>query len=222
MYFNNFDKFTSDDSYSVGWAETDDPRLLAVIVRDNNAEAPDGDCFAPAITSSEWWYNERFATPVKSVWEDDAAWSAIRSAWDEHGYSDDPSADANVQLLDEHGITLHLVRSSIDQYDHVWIVDSPAFRTAMGIEPDADSADVVRGDVETWKAFLDNDVYGVGYATQEARTTHETPVNFADFEVEIECWGFYGSEYAATTALAFEHGSPDLHPMLDHTEPKAA
>ena len=61
-------------------------------------------------------------------------------------------------------------------------------------------------------------VYGIGYAVLPERTTHETPIEYDDFEETIECWGFYGDDYAHEAALRFDHGRPDLPPMLDGTE----
>lgn len=36
---------------SIQFAETDDPRVLAVIVEDDYATSPDGDVFAPAMVA---------------------------------------------------------------------------------------------------------------------------------------------------------------------------
>lgn len=224
----NFDKFTFDSNYTLGYAETDDPRILAIIERDEHFDLPDGDCFAPAMTGSEWRYGGRFTEPVSTVWQDDDAVDAVRRAWDHWGYDfgtyfGDPDSTAARWLRIFHGITVHLVTSSSDQYAHVWVIDSPAFRTAMGIDPAMPTDEAVKGDVETWQAALDGDVYGIGYAVSHSRTTTETPVDLDDpaqgWEVNFDCWGFFGDEYAATSALSFDYGNPDLHPMLDGTDP---
>ncbi len=65
-------------------------------------------------------------------------------------------------------------------------------------------------------------VYGVGYAINMDRLSHEDEIEYFEFEEEIQCWGFVGTEYAKESASSFEHGAPTLPEMLDITEIKAA
>lgn len=226
-----------DETDTRAYLETDDPRVVAVIEHDDRQATPDGDAYMPAILGHEWWYNERDAAPCTTTFQDDAAWQAVRRAWDAWHYSDDPQDISNRYLRIFHGITLHLVTSTIDQYTHVWLVNSPAWRNNIGLSDEyyalypevneegyltrtpAVAALVIREERKLWQAYLDNAVYGVGYAYNPHRVTHETPLNFElldeTFTSSIQCWGIYGEDEAEASAESFEYGKPDLPLMLD-------
>ena len=209
------------DDWQVQYHETDDPRLLAVIRVDSEPESPDYDAQAPTVIGYEWgrradtrtigWSPQLFRGSANTVAD---AWLKARNE-----YEDEDLADRFVRIF--HGVrAIHHLRSSVDQYSWAVVFDDPAWRDAMGI-PRATvlDCDDVASEVQ---AYLDGDVYGVGYAVFAERTTHETPIEYDDFEETIECWGFYGDNYARETALRFDYGRPDLPPMLDGTEPGAA
>ena len=205
------------DDWQVQYHETDDPRILAVIRMDSEPESPDYDAQAPAVIGYEWGrrantrtigWNDRTGTHADPVAD---AWLKARNEYD-----DEDLADRFVRIF--HGVrAIHHLRSSVDQYSWAVVFDDPAWRDAMGITPETVlDRDNLASEVQ---AYLDGDVYGIGYAVFPERTTHETPVEYDDFEELIECWGFYGDDYAREAALRFDCGRPDLPLMLDGTEP---
>ena len=209
------------DDWQVQYHETDDPRILAVIRMDSEPESPDYDAQAPTIIGYEWgrradtrtigWSPRLFHGSANTVAD---AWLKARNE-----YEDEDLADRFVRIF--HGVrAVHHLQSSADQCSWAVVFDDPAWRDAMGIP---DTATLDRDDVASEvQAYLDGDVYGIGYAVLPERTTHETPVEYDDFEELIECWGFYGDNYAREAALRFDMGRPDLPLMLDGTEPGAA
>lgn len=201
--------WTWADNYCTAWAETDDPRVLAVIQRDDMADSPNYDSTPPTLIGYEWGSRADFTTiGGKSNAPD--AWLRARKEWDED------TADRFVRIF--YGVRhVHYLRSSIDQYVWAVVFDAADWREDMGIEPDTElTSEDLTGEVQ---AYLDNDVYGIGYAVNEGRVTDETPVDFSTFVPELVCWGFYGEKYAMESAIAFEHGRPDLDTLLDWDEP---
>lgn len=202
------------NGYTLAYAETADPRVLAVIQLDQEPSAPYGDALAPAYCLEHRydWTTER-AGDVYHDGQSDRAAAAYAEAL-EHFYGRrDREAIAARYLHIFHGITaLHLLQDGSGA--GVLIFDTPNYREHVGgIAGD----DPLKGEREEWRAYLDGDVYGIGYAVNEARTTAETPVGdvWDDFDVQIECWGFYGRDYAEESAAAFEMGAPDLAPLID-------
>jgi hypothetical protein len=98
-----------------------------------------------------------------------------------------------------------------------WVVfDTPDWRKKCGIEGGPNVENIQDVATELVKV-LDGDVWGIGYAVNEARRLpSDEPIDLldGDWNIDIECWGFIGEEYAQQSALAFEHGSPTLPPML--------
>ena len=63
--------------------------------------------------------------------------------------------------------------------------------------------------------IADGDVYGIGWATFEERVMDDgEPIDLNDWNIETQCWGFVGEEYAKESAARWEAGAPELHPML--------
>lgn len=210
--------WTWDGDYERAFHKTDDPRVLAVIERDREPSAPDGDAFAPAAYV-EYGYSWSFRR-AGSTFDDDEAFEAYVRALNHFG-SSDPRVERYLRIF--HDVReVQTVRSSVHRDYEVTILDTPAYRKHVGIEPDIEN--ILTGDVETWRAYLDGDVYGVGYAVN---TTHvldedEDDLDLVDWTWEIQCWGFYGEKYAEEEALAFSYGGPDLPDLLPIDEMKEA
>lgn len=207
------DPWNWNDDYSRAFAATDDPRLLAVIERLNDPEPPDGDAFAPAafVAYRHGWDFD----PVKTTFTDPEAFRACELARNFYG-SGDPRIERYLRAF--HGIReIRTISSSTYQGGDVLVIlDTPAFRKHVGT-PDDYEGSIIDGDVEAWQAYLDGDVYGVGYAVNESRVIDDgEPVALDDgsWDVDIQSWGFYGEKYAKETALRFDYGRPDLPQML--------
>lgn len=188
---------------------TDDPRLLAVIERDEGAQGPDGDVYAPA-----YWAEYRGGWDLNRAgggFDDDDARAAVETAWNTWGHGHDLAARF---LKAFHGITVYEQRGP-SQGDLLVVLDTPAYRETVGTPDDMTPDDLTRPTRDTWGAFIDGDVYGVGYAVNPLRIDPAAPVDLDDgeWDVNLEVWGFYGTEYARESALEMDEG-PDL-PALD-------
>ncbi|MGN6325804.1 hypothetical protein [Pseudolysinimonas sp.] len=208
------------------WHETDDPRMVAVVTLDPEPSAPDYDATAPTLIGYEWGTRANF-TAIGWAQPVPVGADTIQDAWQraraEHPYGVTRTVDAEeyadrfVRIF--HGATVHHLRSTVDQYTWAVVFDTPEWREAMGIDRDATlDRDNLTADVQ---AYLDGDVYGIGWAVNDARVDDETdiPDDLSGWDETIECWGFYGQEYAAESALAFEYGRPTLHPLMAGTAP---
>lgn len=186
------------------YRETDDPRLLAIVERTSSDYAPDGDVYAPA-----YWVEYRGAwnlTRAGSGFDDDDAREAVERAWGQWGRSHETAARF---LRAFHGITVHEVHGP-SQGDLLVILDTPAHRAETGDDTatPAPSDEWVAGDVATWRAYVDGDVYAIGHAVNPLRTSHDEPVDLDDWTVEIESYGYYGDDWAHEAAAALD-GAPD-------------
>ena len=201
------------DDYRAEYAETPDPRVLAIIRRDEEPTAPDGDALAPA-----YFLDGSTATRAGDVFHDadsDRAAEAYVNALDVFWDRRNREEIAARYLRIVHGVTaLHDLAGGYQNAHRVLIFDTPSYREHVG---GIAGADPLSGECDEWQAFLDGEVYGIGYAVNEGRVTAEEPVDFENGEwlEEIECWGFYGAEYARESAAGFEHGEPELAPLLD-------
>lgn len=200
--------FQWDDSdYYRQYAETADPRLVLVIERDDDScNAPDGDSYAPTY----WYDNRGNLHAAGSTFDGDEVAEAFQQAKNFFGGSagygwSDPVAR---YLRIFHGAEYVEVSSHVHRDYSVVIFDTPEFRDHCGIPASMTSKDVLAGDVDAWQAYLDGEVYGVGYAVNVDRVSHDLPVDLDDFDVRIECWGFYGTEYAQEQAP--EHTPNDI------------
>jgi len=202
------------------FAETSDPRVLAVIQRDNYAEISDlydGDAINPIIyvdhvhgLSFSWvaGYDGGEAELMQRAYEQ-WGWNgtARRYLWIFHGIAANNSSGG----YDRSGNWI--VATSRAYLEHVGVTEMPqTYDEALeDVEP-------IRKDLED---ALDGYVYGVGYATNEARLLHsddEIDLDDGDWEIEIECWGFIGEKYAKESAAAFEHGTPNLPELITNAE----
>ena len=203
-----------DDNYSIAYAETSDPSVLLVIKRDLYPTAPDGDCYAPAYwwkwIGSGWRYDK-----AGDTFTDDTVIEAYVEARSRFGYD---TASRFMQIF--YDTALIRVNDSGDL--PLLIFNTPAFRDYVGIDDTTIAA--LEGDRHDWQAYLDGDVFGIGYAVSETRTTTETPVDLDDvlqnWEINIECSGFYGEEWAKSEAESYDPIDLNLTPLLDFTNPE--
>lgn len=220
----NLDRFTFDRDYRVGFAETADPRVVAILQRDEYPDTPDGDCYAPT-----YWASPHDRPQFVTGYDDDGTALSILGRFTE---ADSRFSDAHgwgmARVMERwlaifHGTAIRIIETSQYRNDTPLVMlDTPEWRKHVGIEggPSKDNLTPQRDEFRQW---LDGEVYAVGYAVSEARTTTETPIDLDDpaqgWETTIDCWGFIGGEYAAEQALSFGYGTPTMHPLLDGTDP---
>lgn len=212
---------TSDDwqSESIGedyydYAETSDPRVLAVTVRDtdyNMMELYDGDAINPII-----YVKHRFGLQFShQAGYDGGEAELMQRAYERWGW--DTTARRYLWIF--HGIAAENATGGYDR-DGNWIVaTSRKFREHVGVTKEPDTYEEALEDViaiqqdVSWA--LDGDVYGVGYATFPERVlADDEDIDLTEWEIDIQCWGFVGEKYARQSAADFEHGEPDLPEML--------
>jgi hypothetical protein len=196
------------------FAETSDPRVLAVIERDDDNEIArlyDGDAINPII-----YVEHRHGLSFEWVaGYDGGEASLMQRAYEQWGWN----GTARRYLWIFHGIAADNASGGYDR-DGNWIVaTSRAFREHVGVTEEPATYDEALEDVQSIKEdlsrALDGYVYGVGYATNEKRLMHDDEdIDLSDWDVDIQCWGFVGEDYAKQTAAAFEDGKPDLPEML--------
>jgi hypothetical protein len=205
---------------SRAYAETDDPRLLLIIERDDEPEGPDGDCYAPAyfIESRYGYVSSGMAGSTFNGDDELAAYLDARNHW-----NDAETAERYMRIF--HGVAVYEHDTRGNGGGYHWVtLDTPAWRDHVGIEPDAVlTDDNLNGDHIAW---LDGDVFSIGYAVMPERTTTETPIDPTTdledqgWEIDIEVSGFYGEEYAKEAAADHSYGiGPNLPPFLDGTLP---
>jgi hypothetical protein len=208
----------STSDYRTQWRETDDPRLLEIITLDEDPNTPDGDVFAPAYWVDTYGYSWQ-ATRAGSTFEDETVADALMLAWNTWGKHSD-TADRYLRIF--HGSSAILLDSHVVQGgSELLLLDTPAHREHVGRDAGKPLAhwstpEFLRGDVDTWQAYLDQEVYAIGYATMTERTTTETPIDpdLTGWSVEPEVWGYYGEEWAREAISSGELAEPDLQPML--------
>lgn len=249
------------------WAETDDPRVLVVIERENEWGGGhiDGDVYAPAFYWDRHW--GRKESEAGDTFMDDESrriFELLADARDRFQHkrihSDVWERWAWIYL----GTTFEQVSSSIDRDTQVVILNTPTWRKHVGMDDsvidrfevnsvtapgqahikeivdaptEAEARQIhlaahpdegrritavtrvtaLAGDVAEWTAALDGDVYGIGYATNEGRRLpddEEIDITDGSWDIQIECWGMLGEDYAKEEAVAMSYGSPDLPEML--------
>ena len=216
--------WTEADNYTRYYLPTDDPRVLAVIERDEEPHAPDGDALAPAFYV-EYRGGYRVSKAGDTFQDDES--EALAERWVEArdhfrhaaGYRHDGLSIGLIVRSEEvleRWLRIFYQESYalVERQDAtVLLLDTQGFRSHVGIEADAPSD--LSGESKEWEAYLDGEVYGVGYAVNTERVLDDgEEIDLDDFEVTIECWGFYGEDYAKETAARFDYGKPELPEML--------
>lgn len=215
-----------DGSYpGIAFATTSDPRVLAIIQREEDWGGGhiDGDAYAPA------WYFDTWRNKINkagSTFRDNAStriMERLHEARTEFRHRRMHSDVMERWLKIFHDTVFEQVKSSIDSETQVIILSTPTWREHVGgVAGDPLRKDALGEDVEAWEAALGGDIFGVGWATNVGRVMdQEEELNPTDgvWTVNLECWGFLGEQYAKDSAADFEHGDPDLDPMLDFDEP---
>jgi hypothetical protein len=205
------DQTIGDTDYE--FAETSDPRVLAVIERDQYAqisELYDGDAINPVIyvdhvhgLSFDW-----------VAGYDGGEAELMQRAYDQWGWN----GTARRYLWIFHGIAAENAHGGYDRSGNWIVATSRVYREHIGNE-EPENYEEARQDCEAIAKdvsdALDGYVYGVGWATNEARLLHDDEdIDLTDWDVNIECWGHVGEEYAKSTAAGFEFGDPRLPEML--------
>lgn len=208
-----------NDDYSTGIIATDDPRVFGVLKRDDDASAPDGDAYAPAYFldgSHDWRYEQ-----AGSTFTDDETIARIIEARNRRvgGNYEGLVRYARIFL----GTTFELVSSHVHRDYQVLVLNTPAWREHVGLDhlPYAEQLDC-RPDSETWQAYLDGDVWGVGVYVDNARTDHDAPLpdhqdayqGALDNDDEWMVWGYYGETYAAEEAYSIASNHQPAQPLL--------
>lgn len=223
--------WTFDSDYKVAFAPTNDPRVLAVIERDEDAsfsQCLDGDAILPT-----YMIDRDRADHVGGYEDDESLANRMVAAQDRfryaagyryNGLSYDMMAKADVMLARWawifHGTTINRGSYGYNHAYDILVMNTPAFREHIGVEEEQ-TREVAQEWVDSMNEEIaniaDGYVYGIGWATFPERVTDEEPIDLEDghWSVEIQCWGFVGEEYAQDEAAGFNAGTPDLPPMLD-------
>lgn len=201
------------------FAQTNDPRVLAVIQRDEYAEIGqlyDGDAINPIIYVDHG-YGLRFSNQAGY---DGGEAEKMQAAYDHWGWGD---ATARRYLWIFHGIAAENANGGYDRSGNWIVATSTEYLKHIGTE-DSDLPATYDEAREDCKAIaqdlewaLDGHVYGVGWAINEGRRLRddeEIDLRDGNWEVDIQCWGFVGEEYAKREAAAFYSGEPSLPEMI--------
>lgn len=219
--------WTFDSDYKRGFARTSDPRVLAVIEREDEYGGGhiDGDGYAPAF----YWdrRNGGIGSTAGSTFMDSESEhiaERIVAARDHFQWRRLPWATVERYARVFHGTTMAQVSSSIDRDAQVFILNTPTWREHVGWTDEHAATQpedirltdkMIEGDVKEWQGALDGDVFGIGWATREERRLEDDEeIDLTDWWVEIQCGGFIGEDYAQESAARFDAGTPDLPEML--------
>ena len=219
----------NNEDYTTYYAQTDDPRVLAVIVKDGEAsfsQCLDGDAILPTFM-----IDRDTASHVGGYDEDTELAQRIIEARDRFqyaaGYRYNGLRIEHIANADEmlarwacvfHGTTLNRGHYGYNYAYDVLVLNTPGFREHIGHE-EPQTRDEAQKWVDSMTSEIaniaDGDVYGIGWATFEERVLEDgEPIDLDDWNIETQCWGFVGEEYAKESAARWEAGAPELHTML--------
>lgn len=228
--FTSTDWIDGDD-YSYAYAETSDPRVIAVIKNDDDAtfeRCLDGDAILPTFMID----GERVQHVGGYSGNTEDIAQRIVEARDRFRYA----AGYRYNGLSHHHIAkseemtarwariFHETVFNRGQYGYqsaydIIVLSTPEFREHVGNPAGGPSLDAEQAQCDAAATEIaniaDGYVYGIGYAVNEERTSHAEPVEYFEFTEEIQSWGYVGTEYAKSEAAAFRDGTPDLPEMLD-------
>lgn len=208
----------NNEDYTTYYAQTDDPRVLAVIVKDDEAsfsQCLDGDAILPV-----YMIDRDKASHVGGYDEDTELAQRIIEAHNRFQYTARYRYD---EMLARwawifHGTTLNRGHYGYNYAYDILVLNTPGFREHIGHEEPQ-----TRDEAQTWVDSMtseianiaDGDVYGIGWATFEERVLEDgEPIDLDDWNIEAQCWGYVGEEYAKESAARWEAGAPELHTML--------
>lgn len=216
------------NDYQVAYAETNDPRVLAVIALDDEVSFKrclDGDAINPT------YLIDREHVQHAGGFEDDEDLAkriieAERRFVYAAGYRYDGLTAHMIIKANEmakrwawifHGTTfLHGRYGYQGDYD-VLALNTPAFREHVGAgeltrEQAQEDVDAMSKEIA---AIADGEVFGIGFAVNEGRVLEQGEIDFAQWTVDMQSWGFVGEEYAKREAGQFSDGAPDLPEMIN-------
>ena len=223
MSINVTSPWVFDSDYKCAYAETTDPRVLAVIERDNDAsfsQCLDGDAIFPTymVESGRVRHIGGFDGDLDFANRVVEARDRFQYA---AGYRYDGLRIEHVTKADEmltrwawifHGTTLNRGHYGYNYAYDILVLNTPGFREHIGHEEPQEFVDSMADEIEH---IADGDVYGIGWATFEERVLDDgEPIDLDDWNIDIQCWGFVGEEYAKQSAASWEAGAPELHTML--------
>jgi hypothetical protein len=195
------------------FAQTSDPRVLAVLQYDPHAqisELYDGDAINPIIYVDH-------AHGLSFSWVagyDDGTAEKMQAAYDRWGWGD---ATARRYLWIFHGIAAENANGGYDRSGNWIVATSREYLEHIGNEPVA-TYDEAREDclsiAKDLEDALDGYVYGIGHATLEERRLHDDEeINLSEWSIEIQSWGYVGEEYAkreAADQVGYEVELPEM------------
>ena len=228
MSINVTSDWMFDSDYMCAYAETTDPRVLAVIERDNDAsfsQCLDGDAIFPTymVESGRVRHIGGFDGDLDFANRVVEASDRFQYA---AGYRYDGLRIEHIAKADEmltrwawifHSTTAHRGNYGYQHAYDVLVLNTPEYRAHVGAEEQSreKAQEFVTSMSDQIKHIADGDVYGIGWATFEERVLDDgEPIDLDDWNIDIQCWGFVGDTYAQESAASWEAGAPELHPML--------
>ena len=197
------------EDYLAQWFPTNNDNVRVVIITDEHAGQPHNESSAPTLTAYGWGigsYSPVDHTDVSGVL--DAAIEACRYYGEIPSDLDSPESVAARYLRVFHGVTaIHTAGSSIDRYANVVMFDTIPWREHVGIPLDGT---LTRDDVVcAWAAYLDGEVYSVGYQVRVLSASGFDADPIEEWDTVITCSGFYGKDHAKESALGYYCDLPD-------------
>ena len=196
------------DDCSAQWFPTNNDNVRVVIITDNYAEQPYDETSAPTLNGSGWGigsYSPVDHTDVSGVL--DAAIEACRYYGEIPSGLDSPESVAARYLRVFHGVTAIHTVEFLQAHANVVMFDTIPWRELVGIPLDGT---LTREDIVCeWEAYLDGEVYSVGYQVRvlSASGLDDDPVE--EWDTVIQCSGFYGEGHAKESALGDYCDLPD-------------
>lgn len=202
-----------DDDYQHAWSETDDPRVFAVITRDDDYRATDllDVCeLDPVILGYEYGSRAELTIANHLHGADNTCAELYISA--EHFVRARKHFGDGDRL--ERWARLYLVRvpvyvlSLVDLYSWAVVLLAPEDAAKHAVSEDGTVAEV--------RAILDGEVFGTGAAVLPDRVApREVEASEVIDAAEMECWGYVGVEHAQDDALEYANWAAErLHPFL--------
>lgn len=234
MTITTNDDWTWSRNYEVAFATTSDPRVVAVIEQDHDFSLErclDGDAI-PGVYSIEYLGDYRSFHVGGYDGDRELAARILRARSDFRyvaGYRYDGLSIGMIIQSEEtlkrwawifYGAAIEFFGDGSSSY---MAINSQRFRDNI------DWTDCAQGDAEksvqavrseTMK-IIEGQVYGVGFATNVGRVLDDgESIDILDplWQIEIECFGLVGEEYAKESAAGFEYGDPILDDLLDLSE----
>ena len=217
MSINVTSDWMFDSDYMCAYAETTDPRVLAVIERDNDAsfsQCLDGDAIFPTymVESGRVRHIGGFDGDLDFA-------NRVVEARDRLRIEHIAKAD---ELLARWAWVFHSTTLNRGHYGYnyaydILVLNTPEYRAQVGAEEQSreKAQEFINSMSDEIKHIADGDVYGIGWATFEERVlADDEPINLDDWNIDIQCWGFVGDTYAQESAASWEAGAPELHTML--------